>query len=697
MSMNAANGDSSNHQNNKKINRKSRKIEHSRVVSIYLSIYDMVAVSISYFIALLLRFDLRFNSIPETYLYSWLKFAPIYAVICLGVFYVLRLYRSIWRFASYSELMRMIIATVITGSLHTILITILFYRMPISYYVIGIMFQFIFTTGIRFLYRLVLLLRAAREKHDLQRIMVVGAGSAGHMIIRDITRTKSIKQQVVCIIDDNSNKWGRDIDGVPVVGGRDSIIENAKKYKVDKIYVAIPSMSNLEKKKILEICNETDCQLMDLPGMYQLMLCNVSVSALKKVDVEDLLGREPVKLITEEVREFLYNKTVIVTGGGGSIGSEICRQVAEKGHIKRLIVFDIYENNAHAIQLELQDKYPDLDLVVLIGSVRNSRRLHKIFSIYKPDICFHAAAHKHVPLMEGSPCEAIKNNTIGTYNTAYAAMAYGCKKFVLVSTDKAVNPVNIMGASKRLCEMVVQTFSDMIKAGRARELPDFGPTVNNIKTIYDHPAIPEHPVTEFCAVRFGNVLGSNGSVVPRFREQIAKGGPVTVTHPDIIRYFMTIPEAAALVLQAAAFGGAGNIFVLDMGTPVKIDDLARNMIKLSGYKPDVDIKIEYTGLRPGEKLFEERLMDEEGLMKTANDRISIGQPIKIDHDAFLKQLAILQRVAYQETDDIRRYVAAIVPTYKPAGEHGTEEKGEKYEQQREWMRQTLTGLEKHSV
>ena len=666
---------------------KSHKIEHSHVIMGLLACYDALAVMASYFFALLLRFDLKFSSIPSMYFQPWLKFAPIYAVICVAVFYVFRLYRSIWRFASYTELVRIIQSTIITTVLHVILITLLFQRMPISYFLMGGMLQFMFVTGIRFSYRFVLLLRASREKAE-KRIMIIGAGSAGQLILRDIKTAEDINERVVCIIDDNSNKWDRDIDGVPVVGGRNKIIQSVEKYKVDKIYLAIPSAPNVEKKKILEICNETSCELMNLPGMYQLALGKVSVSALKKVDVEDLLGREPVELITDEVRRFLDGKTVIVTGGGGSIGSEICRQVA-KANIKKLIVFDIYENNAHAIQLELQDKYPELDLVVLIGSVRNSRRLNKVFKVYRPDICFHAAAHKHVPLMEGSPCEAIKNNSIGTYNTAFAAMVYGCKKFVLISTDKAVNPVNVMGASKRICEMVVQTFADMIQQGRAREIPDFQPDVKGLETEYDHPEIPEHPVTEFSAVRFGNVLGSNGSVVPRFREQIAKGGPVTVTHPDIIRYFMTIPEAAALVLQAAAMGRGANIYVLDMGTPVKIDDLARNMIKLSGLKPDEDIKIVYTGLRSGEKLFEERLMDEEGLQKTANERISIGQPIKLDQEGFLKQLRVLQIEAYRESEDIRDYIADIVPTYHPAGKHGSEAKGEKYEQQRLWMTQEI--------
>ena len=536
--------------------RNKLTMTHARIIAIYLAIYDALAVSAAYFLALLLRFDFRFSMIPQTYLVPWARFAPFYAVVCIAVFYALRLYKSIWRFASYTELKRIIFATIVTTVFHTVAITLILRRMPLSYYMMGPVIQFMLITAVRFSYRFVLLMRAKRDKNSAKNIMVVGAGAAGQLILRDIKTSTELNEKVVCIIDDNPNKWNRDIDGAPIVGGRDSIIDSVREYDVDKIYVAIPSATMQQRKQILEICNETGCELMNLPGMYQLALGNVSVSALKKVEVEDLLGREPVELITDEVRAFLNGKKVIVTGGGGSIGSEICRQVAKAG-VKQLIVFDIYENNAHAIQLELQDKYPDLDLVVLIGSVRNSRRLNKVFSTYRPDICFHAAAHKHVPLMEGSPCEAIKNNTFGTYNTAYAATAYGCKKFVLISTDKAVNPVNIMGASKRLCEMVVQTFSNMIREGKTKFIPDMQPHFRGFVTEYDHPALPENPVTEFCAVRFGNVLGSNGSVVPRFREQIARGGPVTVTHPDIIRYFMTIPEATALVLQAGAYGGNG--------------------------------------------------------------------------------------------------------------------------------------------
>ena len=432
--------------------------------------------------------------------------------------------------------------------------------------------------------------------------------------------------------------------------------------------MAMPSVSGMERKKILDICKETDCELKTLPGLYQLALGDVTVNSLRNVDVEDLLGREPVKMGGHEIREFLDGKTVLVTGGGGSIGSELCRQVASVEGLKKLIILDIYENNAHAIKLELTDKYPGLDLEVLIGSVRNRERLLRIFEKYRPDIVFHAAAHKHVPLMEDSPNEAIKNNVIGTYYAAYMAMAYECEQFVLISTDKAVNPVNIMGASKRICEMIIQTFARKIEQERAKELPDMQIFEINVG-LRELVPIPERPRTKYVAVRFGNVLGSNGSVIPRFREQIANGGPVTVTHPEIIRYFMTIPEAASLVLQAATFGADGKIFVLDMGTPMKIDDLAKNMIRLSGLKVGEDIQIEYIGLRLGEKLYEERLMDEEGLEKTNNEQISIGRPLNFDEDDFLKQLLELSKAAYQDREDIRDLVVGMVPTYEPFGKN----------------------------
>ena len=504
------------------------------------------------------------------------------------------------------------------------------------------------------------------------RVMLIGAGAAGRMILRDLQNAKEVNDCVCCIIDDDKSKRGCMIDGVPIVGGRDDILLNVEKYKIEKIYLAIPSATAEERRDILNICEETNCLLKNLPGMYQFVTGNVAASQLKNVAIEDLLGREPAKIDMQGIYDFIRGKTILVTGGGGSIGSELCRQIASH-EPKQLIVFDIYENNAHAIQLELRDKYPNLNLEVLIGSVRDSRRINQVFEKYKPDVVYHAAAHKHVPLMEDSPCESIKNNAIGTYKTAYAAMVNGCKRFVLISTDKAVNPTNIMGASKRLCEMIIQSFDRKIREGKADELiPLHVHNGDEAGSMRDIAKTGVDAKTEFVAVRFGNVLGSNGSVVPRFKEQIAKGGPITVTHPDIIRYFMTIPEATSLVLQAGTYAHGGEIFVLDMGSPVKIDTLARNLIKLSGLRPDVDIKIEYTGLRPGEKLYEEKLMSEEGLRTTPNHLIHIGNPIPFDTDAFLAQLQMLMDAAYAGNEKgIRALVERVVTTYHPAPDQKT--------------------------
>ena len=453
-------------------------------------------------------------------------------------------------------------------------------------------------------------------------------------------------------------------------------MEKMEKYHIENILVAIPSASAEQKRDILNICKETGCELKILPGMYQLANGDITVSSMKEAAIEDLLGREPIQINLEDVFQYLNGKIILVTGGGGSIGSELCRQIA-RHKPKQMIIFDVYENNAYEIQQELRAKYPELDLKVLIGSVRDSRRINRVFAEYRPQVVYHAAAHKHVPLMEDSPREAIKNNAIGTYKTAYAAMMNGCKRFVLISTDKAVNPTNIMGASKRLCEMVIQTFDEKIKAGRAIELPllyahsnDEDGSMRKIENLEDTVARinADSIKTEFVAVRFGNVLGSNGSVIPFFKKQIAAGGPVTVTHPDIVRYFMTISEAVSLVLQAGTYAKGGEIFVLDMGEPVKIDALAKNLIKLSGYKPDIDIKIEYIGLRPGEKLYEEKLMEEEGLKTTPNHLIHIGCPIPFDTDWFLMQLKELMDASYGEEGDIRKLVEKVVETYKPLRE-----------------------------
>ena len=646
--------------------KRKKKLEHWEVVTLLLVVYDFFSVAISYFAALWVRFDCRFSAIEAEYMQAYYKTILIYSCFCIVVFWFMRLYKSIWRFASYSELLRVMLATAITGIVHIIFMTCFVTRMPISYYLFGILIQFCLTLGIRFSYRFVLLLRGRRdnENGNEKRVMLIGAGSAGQMILRDIKSAKETNEKVCCFIDDNQNKWGRFIDNVPVHGGRESIMEAVDKYGIEKIYVAVPSAKPEDKREILSICNETSCELMNLPGMYQLYTGEVSVSKMKPVQIEDLLGRDPIKPNMEEVYEYITGKVVLVTGVG-SIGSELARQIAAH-HPKHLILFDIYENNAYDIQLELKKKYPELKLDTIIGSVRDSRKVFQLFEKFRPEIVYHAAAHKHVPLMEDSPCEAIKNNALGTYKTAYAAMAHGCKRFVLISTDKAVNPTNIMGASKRLCEMIIQAFDAKIKEGKAYELPQlFTHGMNEIVTSPEVIEALKTTKTEFVAVRFGNVLGSNGSVVPLFKKQIEAGGPVTVTHPDIIRYFMTIPEAVRLVLLAGTYAEGGEIFVLDMGEPVKIDTLARNLIKLSGYTPDVDIRLTYTGLRSGEKLFEEKLMAEEGLKKTKNDLIHIGCPIPFDIEEFLQQLDGLMEAAYKNKNDMRERVQRVVTTYQP--------------------------------
>ena len=635
-------------------------------ISMLLMVYDTIVVNLSYFLALWFRFDCNVSSILPPFLARWQHFIPLYSVICLVAFLLFKLYQSLWRFASYSELIRLIFATLTTAALHTVLMLVFFGRMPISYFIVGAFLQFLFLLGARFSYRFLLLLRRPRmDNPNVSRVMLIGAGNSGQIILRDVQLAKETRDRVVCIIDDNPNKWNRYIDGIPIVGGRDCILASVEKYRIQKIYVALPSASAEDRREILNICKETDCELRILPGMYEFALGKVSVSEMKKVSVEDLLGREPIRTNMQEVYDFISGKVVLVTGGGGSIGSELCRQIA-KHHPKQLIIFEIYENNAYDIQNDLLDEYPDLNLVTLIGSVRDSRRIFQVFEEYRPQIVYQAAAHKHVPLMEASPNEAIKNNAIGTYKTAYAAMAWGCERFVLISTDKAVNPTNIMGASKRLCEMIIQSFDEKIKAGRARDIPQLFTHMEEEKS--DAPTKKpdlDHVKTEFVAVRFGNVLGSNGSVVPLFKKWIEKGGPIKVTHPDIIRYFMTIPEAVSLVLLAGTYAHGGEIFVLDMGSPMKIDTLARNLILLSGYKPDIDIKIIYTGLRPGEKLYEEKLMAEEGLKKTDNDLIHIGCPIPFDVDQFLEQLEELMKCAYSNRRDITALVQKMVSTYHP--------------------------------
>lgn len=651
-------------------NGASRRIPHGQMITLLLILYDALAVNLSYFLALWLRFECRFSMIPPEYLSAFLKFAPLNTAVTILIIWCCKLYQSIWRFASYTELLSAIVAACTAFMAHTIGITVLFCRMPVTYYIFGAIMHFVTVVGIRFCYRFVLLLRSARDcgREPGSRVMLIGAGAAGQTILRDSRKSTFVHDRICCIIDDDPNKWRRYIDGVPVVGGREQILSNVKQYRIDKIFVAIPSASPEDRREILHICNETSCELKILPGIYQFLNGEVTVSAMENVSVEDLLGRETIQIRMDEVFRELNGKIIMVTGGGGSIGSELCRQIAAH-EPKQLIIFDVYENNVYDIQTELKEKYPTLNLVTLIGSVRDSRRLSQVFNCYRPEIVYHAAAHKHVPLMETSPCEAIKNNTIGTYKTAYAAMLYSCRRFVLISTDKAVNPTNIMGASKRMCEMVIQSFDRKIKDGKAHELPALS---THEETENQCPPVQLKDVhTEFVAVRFGNVLGSNGSVVPLFKRQISRGGPVTVTHPDIVRYFMTISEAVSLVLQAGTYACGGEIFVLDMGSPVRIDTLARNLIRLSGHKPDEDIKIVYTGLRPGEKLYEEKLMSEEGLKRTQNKLIHIGSPIPFDVDVFLNQLKSLTTAANENAENIRDVVSEIVLTYHPTEKGGS--------------------------
>lgn len=663
--------------------KKKFSLAHWKVIAIYLVVFDIIAINFSYFFALFMRFEFSYKSIPKEYFMAYLEFAPIYTVFTIVIFYVLRLYSSLWRFASFNELNRVAGATVITTVFHWVGITVLFSRMPMSYYVTGPVIQFCLTTAVRFSYRYITMERQRRELRDniKHNAMIIGAGAAGQVILRELKNSNESQTRVCCMIDDNPNKWGRYMDGIPVVGGRDSIFESVDKYGIDKILVALPAAGNEQRREILNICKETGCEIKSLPGIYQLTNGEVSLSKMKKVDVVDLLGREPIKVNMDEICTYIEGKVVLVTGGGGSIGSELCRQVA-KHHPKQLVIFDIYENNAYDIEQELRKNCPDLNLVVLIGSVRDSRRIEGVFAKYRPQIVYHAAAHKHVPLMENSPNEAIKNNVIGTYKTALAAMKYGTERFVLISTDKAVNPTNIMGASKRLCEMVIQSMNVICRDGRTDILPKlyahtdddeaYRSVLKMTAAASEATTTKEQPleagkkyITQYAAVRFGNVLGSNGSVIPLFKKQIEAGGPVTVTHPDIIRYFMTIPEAVSLVLQAGVYAQGGDIFVLDMGEPVKIDLLARNLIKLSGYTPDVDIKIVYSGLRPGEKLYEEKLMAEEGLQKTQNDLIHIGKPIPFNIEEFMKQLEMLAEVSYNNTENIEEIVAGVVKTYHP--------------------------------
>lgn len=610
------------------------RIPVNRIIALIL--VDIMSIVIAAFGALYVRFDFSFAGIPPVYIEKFEHVILPNIIITLLFFTLWKLYKSVWRYASANELLNIIFATSCAAVAQTLYCHIFGWNMPRSYYVIYWFILTVLTCGIRFGYRILRLLNSKRDslfgKEKKVNVMVIGAGAAGNMILKEIESSRYLNLQAKCIIDDQPGCHGKLIRGIPIVGGRDKILDAAQQYGVDEIIFAIPSANVQTRKEILDICKETGCKLRTLPGVYQLINGDVSVSKLKEVEIEDLLGREPIEINTKEVFDYVSGKTVLVTGGGGSIGSELCRQIASH-HPKRLIIVDIYENNAYDIQQELLSKHPTLDLQVLIASVRNTNRINTIFEEFRPDIVYHAAAHKHVPLMEVSPNEAIKNNVMGTYKTALAADRYGTERFVLISTDKAVNPTNVMGASKRICEMIIQMMN-------------------------------QRSTTNFVAVRFGNVLGSNGSVIPLFKKQIAEGGPVTVTDPEITRYFMTIPEAVSLVLQAGAYARGGEIFVLNMGKPVKILDLATNLIKLSGYKVGEDIEIKFTGLRPGEKMYEELLMDEEGLKKTANRMIFIGKPLEYDTEIFSEQLEQLILEAQQESKDIRHSIKNIVDTYQ---------------------------------
>ena len=624
------------------IGGKKRRVAGVHMVPAALAVFDIFAINLAYLFALWFRFDCKASQIPDYFLDGWVRGMPGFTIATILIFILMRLYSSLWQFAGSNELVRCVIACGLSTLAHigtsrlALMSAPVIWRMPVSYFAIGAVLETFAIIAIRFSYRLVRLLFHDMDLSNTVRpvkVMIIGGGDAGRMIVNELNHSRQIRRRVCCVIDDDVKKRGRFLCGVPVVGGREAIMDAVERYHIEQIIFAIPTATPEEKRDILHICKETRCELKILPGIYQLVSGEVTTNDLKDVAVEDLLGREPIQVNAKEIMGYVQNKVVLVTGGGGSIGSELCRQIAANCP-KQLIIFDIYENNAYDIQQELLRADPSLNLLVLIGSVRDTQKLDQVFAQYRPDIVYHAAAHKHVPLMETSPCEAIKNNVFGTYKTAMAASKYGCSKFVMISTDKAVNPTNIMGATKRLCEMIIQTMNKTSK-------------------------------TDFVAVRFGNVLGSNGSVIPLFKKQIADGGPVTVTHPDIIRYFMTIPEAVGLVLQAGAYAKGGEIFVLDMGDPVRIDDLARNLIKLSGHVPDTEIKVEYTGLRPGEKLYEEKLMTEEGLQRTPNRKILIGSPIELDEENLWSNLKKLKEACCRTNDDYLELMFKLVPTYHP--------------------------------
>lgn len=612
--------------------KQNKMKKRAKPILIFIMIaVDAFVVNLAGFTALFTRFEFEyFVLVASGFLDNFKSLMLISTAATILIFALFRLYSTVWAYAGVGELLRIITACILSVSAEMIYAFIFHIRMPRSYMLMKLLFFITAVCVIRFANRITRMLTSTTLKKQ-KRTMLIGAGRSGDVVVRELKNSVYSENKIVCIIDDDKMKQGRFLNGVKVVGGREKIVESCEKYNVEEIIVAMPTATALQKREIINICQKTNCQIMTLPGIYQLANGEVDIQKIRKIDVEDLLGRDSIRINLDEISGYIKNKTVLVTGGGGSIGSELCRQIS-KYEPKELIIFDIYENNAYQIQQELRRSYPDLNLTVLIGSVRDRERVNDLFAKYRPNLVFHAAAHKHVPLMEDSPAEAIKNNVFGTFNVATAASEYGAEKMVLISTDKAVNPTNIMGASKRMCELIIEMMND-------------------------------NSDTEFVAVRFGNVLGSNGSVIPLFKKQIEHGGPVTVTHKDIIRYFMTIPEAVSLVLQAGSYAKGGEIFVLDMGDPVRIDDLARNMIKLSGFEPDVDIKVEYTGLRPGEKLFEELLLNTEGIEKTPNDLIFIGHPSKVSKEELLSHLDVLKNAEKMTQDELRNEIHSIVKEF----------------------------------
>ncbi len=622
--------------------KKDKKNISLWIKKIILVALDIISINAATILSLFVRFELSFSKIDVQYIENARQFLWIDTTFTLIIFTIFGLYRGLWKYASIKELFNIIVACTISYTFKYFVTNWMGISQPRSTIFFGWVLLIILVFATRFSYRFLrYLVHENAQRKDIKRIMVIGAGDAGNMIIREIRSSGVLKSKVVCVIDDDENVHGLNIQGIKIIGGRDKIKEAVKKYKVDEIIIAMPSVPSREKKKIYDICKDTQCTLRTIPGMYQIINNEVKLSDLREVQIEDLLGRDTVDINVDEIMDYVKGRVILVTGAGGSIGSELCRQIA--GHNpKKLVMLDIYENSIYDIQLEIAGKYPKLDMEVLIATIRDEKRIKSIMKKYKPEIVFHAAAHKHVPLMETSPNEAVKNNVFGTLTLVKAADESSVDKFIMISTDKAVKPTNIMGATKRICEMIIQAYNKKSN-------------------------------TEFVAVRFGNVLGSNGSVIPVFRKQIEEGGPVTVTHKDITRYFMTIPEAVTLVLQAGYYAKGGEIFILDMGEPVKIYDLATNMIKLSGRIPDVDIKIEITGLRPGEKLYEELLMDEEGIEKTQNNLIYIGRPIQFDEKIFFKNLEKLKKMADDEVSCMKLLIAKMIPTYTPEVTDTTDE------------------------